>query len=125
MGTVDALAELVDQGSPEASVRRARLLELLRALQRALRDALLRRVRAGDLPPLSGAEPDLLDRLAAQDPRPEPLERALSHLARLEEEIDQSVNPTLVLEGLVLDVGGALAPPAHAPAAGGRRVRTA
>ncbi len=111
MGTVDRLAKLVDAGAAEAAARRTRIIALLAALGRALRDALvLRATSAGGaaVPRLSGAEGADVARLAAD--HGEGLERAIVHLARLEEEVDQSVNPTLVLEGLVLEVGGALRP---------------
>lgn len=123
MGTVDRLAKLVDAGAAEAAARRTRIIALLAALGRALRDALVLRASGtsplggAGLPRLSGAEGADVARLAAD--HGEGLERAIVHLARLEEEVDQSVNPTLVLEGLVLEVGGALRPrgaraPAHA-----------
>lgn len=110
VGTVDRLAKLVDAGAAEAAARRTRIIALLAALGRALRDALVLRagVAPGAVARLSGAEGADVARLAAD--HGEGLERAIVHLARLEEEVDQSVNPTLVLEGLVLDVGGALRP---------------
>ncbi len=108
MGTVDRLAKLVDAGAAEAAARRTRIIALLAALGRALRDALVARAAGQAVPRLSGAEAADLARLAAD--HGEGLERAIVHLARLEEEVDQSVNPTLVLEGLVLEVGGALRP---------------
>lgn len=113
MGTVDRLAKLVDAGAAEAAARRTRIIALLAALGRALRDALVLRATSSGrdgagVPRLSGAEGADVARLAAD--HGEGLERAIVHLARLEEEVDQSVNPTLVLEGLVLEVGGALRP---------------
>ncbi|MCO5167571.1 MAG: DNA polymerase III subunit delta' [Planctomycetes bacterium] len=126
LGTADRLGPALGiakgEGGVEAAVKRARLGALLRAVGRALRDALV--VRAGvDAPRrLSGAPPALLARLAAT--RPGQLEEALDHLVRLEEELEQSVNPALVLEGAILDVGGALAARAASPGPqtiGGRR----
>lgn len=129
LGTADRLGPALGitkgEAGVEASVKRARLGALLRAIGRTLRDALV--VRAGAAPRrLSGAPAALLQRLAAT--RPGQLEDALDHLVRLEEELEQSVNPALVLEGAILDVGGALAPrgprqdtPGAARTVGGRR----
>ncbi len=110
LGTVDRLAPQVGitkgEGGVDAQVKRARLGALLRAIGRTLRDALVHREGAARRR-LSGASPELLARLAhAPAGR---LEDAIDHLVRLEEELEQSVNPALVLEGMVLDVGASLA----------------
>lgn len=120
LGTVDRLSPDIDAGGADAPLKRARLGALLRAVGRTLRDALvLRATGAAPVAPLSGATVDLLAPLARTAPGR--LEEAIDHLVRLEEELEQSVNPALVLEGMVLDVGGALAPRAAQSTAGGRR----
>lgn len=111
LGTVDRLGPQVGvtkgETSVDAQVKRARLGALLRAISRTLRDALVVREVGAGRRPLSGASTDLLARLALAPAGR--LEDAIDHLVRLEEELLQSVNPALVLEGMVLDIGGALA----------------
>jgi DNA polymerase-3 subunit delta' len=107
MSLVDALLAHCDQGAADLAEKRERLLDLLRALTRGLRDALVARAGAGGRAPgLSGALPALLEpllRLPAGR-----LEAALERLGRAEEEVQENVNPTLVIEGLVLDLGETL-----------------
>lgn len=116
LGTADRLAPQVGiagkgaSSDTDAPTKRARLGGLLRAVSRTLRDALLlRETGAAPSRPMSGAGPELLAQLARVPAGR--LEDAIDHLVRLEEELEQSVNPALVLEGMVLDVGGALCPP--------------
>ncbi len=112
LGTADRLGPQLGitkgESAVEAQVKRARLGALLRAIGRTLRDALVLREGGPTHRRLSGAPPELLTRLSSAPAGR--LEDAIDHLVRLEEELEQSVNPALVLEGMVLDVGGALAP---------------
>lgn len=114
LGTVDRLGPQLGitkgESGADAPVKRARLGALLRSTGRTLRDAMVMREGGPEQPRLSGAPAELLARLSRTAPGR--LEAAIDHLVRLEEELEQSVNPALVLEGMVLDVGGALAPQA-------------
>lgn len=105
MSLVDALLGHCDQGAADLAEKRERLLELVRALSRGLRDALVLRSGAG-CDALSGAAPQLLEPLLRLPPGR--LEAALERLGRTEEEVQENVNPTLVVEGLVLDLGETL-----------------
>jgi len=108
---VEALAAYVDRDKADTAARRARLSELIGTLARALRDALVLRVDPAGLErgQLSGAGRDVLGALAALPPGR--LEAALGRLSQAEEELTQNVNPTLLVEGLAVDLGGRLAPP--------------
>jgi DNA polymerase III subunit delta' len=125
MATVEQLRGFVDRGTPETAVKRERIMELGRALGRALRDAMVQREGARTSR-LSGINDALLGLLAAL-PHGR-LEAAVEQLGRVEEEVLANVNPTLVMQGLVLDLGTALST-SHAggarrmapPVASGRR----
>jgi DNA polymerase-3 subunit delta' len=107
METGERLLGFATSGTGEtAEAKRQRISKTLRQITRALRDALLRRV--GGEPSLSGAEPALVARLARL-PRGR-LEAALDAIVVVEEELTRNANTKLVLDGLVLDVGAALAP---------------
>ncbi|MEZ6187039.1 MAG: hypothetical protein R3F62_18770 [Planctomycetota bacterium] len=105
MSWVDTLAGFVDAAGSDAPSRRGRLLTLFRVLSHVLRDALVLG-RGAQVPRLSGAEAQTLERLAALPSRR--LERALERITLAGEEVLTMINPTLVLEGLVLDVGATL-----------------
>lgn len=105
MGLVDELLAHCDKGAADLAEKRERLLDVVRGLSRALRDALVRRAGAAG-PQLSGAGPALLEPLSRLPAGR--LETALERLGRAEEEVQENVNPTLVIEGLVLDLGEAL-----------------
>jgi hypothetical protein len=115
MARVDRVGEYVDRDSPDNRLKRERLRELIRVLTWSFRDALLFGLQP-DAPRLGGADAETLAALARRPGRR--LEQAIEHLVRLDREVRQNVNPTLVLEGLVLDLGQALAhtPRAAAPA---------
>lgn len=112
MGLVDELAAWCDKGAADLAEKRERLLDLVRALTRAIRDGLVAGLGT-DVPRMSGAGQPLLAPLAAL-PRERVL-AALDRLGRAEEEVQENVNPTLVLEGLVLDLGEALRPGTASP----------
>ncbi len=107
MDTGERLLEFATSGQGEtAEAKRQRISKTLRLIARALRDGLAHRV-GGDTT-LSGADPALLSRLAGL-PRGR-LEAALDVIVNVEEELTRNANTKLVLDGLVLDVGAALAP---------------
>lgn len=109
MPLVESLLAFADGKTGDAAeARRRRIDRLLRALQRALRDALLVR-EAARTPACSGVAPQTLERLAAL-PRGR-LERALGALTESETALRRNANTKLVLDGLALEVGAALAPP--------------
>jgi DNA polymerase-3 subunit delta' len=100
-----AMAAVAPKGA-EAKERREGALEVTDLVGRALRDALDRATRGAGASRLSGAEPALLERLAAAGP--EPLARAIEAVVAIDEAIEANQNMNLSLEGLVLDVVGAL-----------------
>lgn len=105
MTWVDRLAGFVDAGGSDAPSRRVRLVTVLRVLSHVLRDGLVA-AQGAELPRLSGAGQETVAQLARIPSRR--LERALERLTHAGEEVLTMINPTLVLEGLVLDVGAAL-----------------
>lgn len=106
MASVDQLGAFVQPGKGESRLQRSRLTRLMRLLQRALRDGLLQR-EGGHAPRLSGASSQALRSLASL-PRGR-VEAALDALGRADEELDRNPNVKLLLDGLVLDLGAALA----------------
>ncbi len=101
-------AELVSKAAPknaEAPARREGALEVTDLLGRALRDALDRATRP-DARSLSGADGAIVAKLAGAGP--ERLARALDAVQKVEAAIADNQNVNLALEGLVLDVSGAL-----------------
>ncbi|MGE0712900.1 MAG: ATP-binding protein [Planctomycetota bacterium] len=111
MAAVERLAAFVQPGKGESRQQRERVAALAGALQRVLRDALVLRAGAGGAggaPGLSGAERGELEALARL---PEGrLERALDELARVDEELARNANVKLLVDGLGLELGRALAP---------------
>lgn len=105
---VDRLATWVQPGKVEARVQRGRIVAALGILMRTLRDAVTAQAGATG-PRLSGADPAALERLAAL-PQVQ-LAAAVDHLATLEDEVSRNLNTKLLLDGLALDLGRALAPP--------------
>ena len=96
----------MSSGGETAAAKRQRVSKTLRLIARALRDGLVHRV--GGEPTLCGADPALIAQLARL-PRGR-LEDALDVIVTVEEELTRNANTKLVLDGLVLDVGAALAP---------------
>jgi DNA polymerase-3 subunit delta' len=108
MPTIEDLLSFAQGKSGDTTdARRRRISRVLRAIQRAVRDALLQREGA-HIPRCSGVADALLARLSDL-PRGR-LERAAEALVQVEEELARNANTKLVLDGLVLDVGAALAP---------------
>jgi DNA polymerase-3 subunit delta' len=108
MATIEDLVSFSNDARGEgASARRLRIGRVLRHVQRGLRDALVLRER-GLAPERSALDPELLGRLAHLPPGR--LERGLDLTVRVEEELVRNANTKLVLDGLVLDLGAALAP---------------
>lgn len=115
MATAELLSEFVGPGKADLATQRQRIAAVLSVLMRTLRDAVVLREGGAErgLRRLSGADAALLRALAAL-PRGR-LERATERLAQVEDELSQNVNTKLLLDGLVLEVGGALVPVDDAP----------
>ncbi|MBL4845267.1 MAG: hypothetical protein JKY65_07065 [Planctomycetes bacterium] len=110
LASVETLGEFVQPGKGEARLQRSRVTRVARLLQRSLRDALV--VREGEGQPgirLSGASSEVLASLAGL-PRGR-IEAALDVLNRVDQELDRNPNVKLLTDGLVLELGSALAPP--------------
>lgn len=109
MAEVARLQDYVDRDADAARVRRERLRELIRVVAWSVRDGLLAAVDP-QAERLGGADDEVVAAFSSRPSRR--LEAALDRLNELDESVTQNVNPTLVLEGLVIDLGQSLAPAA-------------